>query len=141
MVPRDTSTGRVLEEMVLPALERSGYQPRKQADIGQRLGGGRHRIDVLAEDAEGYGVLVSLKWQQTSGTAEQKVPFEVMCLADAVAKSEGRFRKAYVVLGGDGWKLKDFYTGGGLDQYLTVGGSVEVLTLESFVARANRKGL
>ena len=127
--------------MVLPALERSGYQPRKQADIGQRLGGGRHRIDVLAEDAEGYGVLVSLKWQQTSGTAEQKVPFEVMCLADAVAKSEGRFRKAYVVLGGDGWKLKDFYTGGGLDQYLTVGGSVEVLTLESFVARANRKGL
>ena len=127
--------------MVLPALNRSGYQPRKQADVEQRLGGGRHRVDVLAEDAEGYGVLVSLKWQQTSGTAEQKVPFEVMCLADAVAKSEGRFRKAYVVLGGDGWKLKDFYTSGGLDQYLTVGGSVEVLTLESFVARANRKGL
>jgi hypothetical protein len=41
---------------------------------------------------------VSLKWQQVGGTAEQKVPFEVMCLADAV-----RAGHAYLVLGGDGW--------------------------------------
>jgi len=25
-------------------------------------------------------ILISLKWQQSSGTAEQKVPFEVICL-------------------------------------------------------------
>lgn len=141
MVPRDTSTGWVLEQMVLPALERSGYRPRKQVDIGQRLGGGRHKVDVLAAPPDGQEILVSLKWQQTSGTAEQKVPFEVLCLADAIAKSQGRIRKAYVVLGGDGWKLKEFYTSGGLDQYLTVGDHVEVLALDAFIGRANRRQL
>lgn len=141
MAPRDTSTGWVLEQMVLPALQRGGYNPRKQVDIGLRLGGGRHKVDVLAEPPGQQGVLVSLKWQQSSGTAEQKVPFEVLCLADAIAKSEGRFRKAYIVLGGDGWKLKEFYTSGGLDQYLTVGSNVEVMTLDGFIAKANRREL
>ena len=127
--------------MVLPALQRGGYNPKKQVRIGERLGGGRHYVDVLAEPLGEQAILVSLKWQQTSGTAEQKVPFEVMCLADAITKSEGRFRKAYVVLGGDGWKLKEFYTKGGLDQYLTIRADVEVLTLEGFIARANRRAL
>jgi hypothetical protein len=40
-------------------------------------------VDAVAEK-NNEKVLVSLKWQQTSGAAEQKVPFEVMCLADAV---------------------------------------------------------
>jgi len=47
------------------------------------LGGGRHIIDVLAEK-DGRRFLVSLKWQQSSGTAEQNVPFEVLCLAECL---------------------------------------------------------
>ena len=39
-----------------------------------------------------------MKWQETSGTAEQKVPFEVMCLADAVRETGAT--TAYLVLGG-----------------------------------------
>src|SRR5438309_4509901 len=38
-MPRDTRTGGVLENMVLPALERGGYQYKKQVVIGKRLGG------------------------------------------------------------------------------------------------------
>jgi len=45
---------------------------------------------------DGASVLVSLKWQQTSGTAEQKVPFEVMCLADAVRTKKAD--RAFLVL-------------------------------------------
>ena len=66
--------------MVLPALERGGYTYRLQENVGQRFGGGRHFVDVVAEK-DGRQLLVSLKWQQRSGTAEQKVPFEVICLA------------------------------------------------------------
>lgn len=95
-------------------------------------------VDVLATDNNGLGYLISLKWQQVSGTAEQKVPFEVICLADAVASSEGKYARGYVVLGGDGWKLRDFYTSGLLVRYLRNIESVSVLTLEAFVARANR---
>ena len=130
-----------MEQTVLPALQRGGYQARKQVHIGQRLGGGRHHIDVMATDPDGREILVSLKWQQVSGTAEQKVPFEVICLSDAIKSSDGRFGKAYVVLGGNGWKLRDFYTGGGLRDYLVYPKSVEIITLEAFIGQANRRSL
>jgi hypothetical protein len=42
-----------------------------------------------------------------------------------------------LVLGGDGWKLRTFYTSGGLDQYLKCSGRVNILTLEGFIAKAN----
>lgn len=135
MSPRDTRTGGVLEEMILPALKRGGYSYEAQVNIGTRFNGGRHMVDAVAE-REGKKHLVSLKWQQTSGTAEQKVPFEVMCLAEAM--KAGKYAKAYLVLGGAGWTLRDFYTGGGLKEHLTHADAVNVLTLEQFVARANK---
>lgn len=138
MSPRNTTTGGVLEAMVLPALKRGGYDCRIQQHIGPRFGGGKHLVDVVAQRGE-KRILVSLKWQQVSGTAEQKVPFEVICLADAVLA--GAFAKAYLVLGGDGWKLRTFYTGGGLRQHLVHADKVEILTLERFVARANQGSL
>jgi hypothetical protein len=74
MTPRDTSTGAVLEAMILPALERGGYAHRGQVVIGARIGGRPHKVDAIATKGE-RSVLVSLKWQQVGGTAEQKVPF------------------------------------------------------------------
>ena len=80
MSPRDTGTGRVLEEMILPSLRRGGYTyPQGPQKIGPRFGGGAHYVDVIAEK-DGQRCLVSLKWQQVAGTAEQKVPFEVIVL-------------------------------------------------------------
>ena len=121
--------------MILPALKRGGYTYLAQQQIGERFGGGRHFVDVVAEK-DGQKYLVSLKWQQVSGTAEQKVPFEVICLAEAI-RADG-FSKAYLVLGGEGWKLRNFYTAGGLKQHLAHADKVEILTLESFVAKANQ---
>jgi len=136
-VPRDTTTGRVLESMVLPALEHGGYEYHQQEVVGTRLGGGRHKVDVLAWSPT-KAFLVSLKWQQVSGTAEQKVPFEAICLADAVLASEGRLTKAYIVLGGPGWKLRKFFTEGGLRDHLVHADLVEILDLETFIGRANK---
>jgi hypothetical protein len=134
---RDTTTGHVLESMILPALEQGGYLYEKQAVIGQRLGGRKHQVDVLLTAQGGGQIPVSLKWQQVSGTAEQKVPFEIMCLADAVLKSEGKYRKAYLVLAGEGWTLKQFYLSTGLAAYLKNCETVEIVPLEGFVAKAN----
>lgn len=131
---RNTRTGGVLEAMVLPALDQGKYSWKVQVNIGQRLGCGQHNVDVVAEKG-GRKLLVSMKWQQVSGTAEQKVPFEVICLLDAL--SSGEYGKAYLVLGGEGWTLRNFYTSGGLQKYLKHGEQVEILTLESFVAKAN----
>ncbi len=134
MTPRNTNTGGVLEAMVLPALARGGYACRKQVSVGTRCGGGVHKVDAVASKGD-ETVLVSMKWQQTSGTAEQKVPFEVMCLADAV---RGRHAaRAYLVLGGDGWTLRDYYTSGALSEHLIYAALVRVVTLEAFVRLAN----
>jgi hypothetical protein len=135
---RDTRTGSVLEALILPVLDASDYPYRTQVDIATRPGGGRHRIDAVIQTTSG-DVLLSVKWQQVSGTAEQKVPFEVMCLADTIRS--GSFRKAYLVLGGNGWKLRDFFTGGGLDEHLVHSKLVSIVTLETFIALANRQAI
>lgn len=140
-MPRDTRTGGVLESMVLPALDRGGYEHRKQVVIGKRLGGRSQKADVLAWRIESEQIPISLKWQQSSGTAEQKVPFEVLCLAEAVHKSRGKFKNAYLVLGGDGWTLREFYVSGQIREYLNNSEVVEIVSLETFVARANRSAL
>lgn len=132
---RNTSTGEVFEKMIPPALERGGYHVYKKRQIGERPGGGKHEVDFIAEkDNKKY--IISCKWQQVPGTAEQKVPYEVICLADAIGK--GVYEKAYLVLGGPGWKLRDFYVGGGLDKYLRNIEKVKIITLEEFVAKANK---
>ena len=124
--------------MVLPALKRGGYEFRTQVDIGNRPGGGRHFVDVLAE-LNGRRHLISLKWQQVSGTAEQKVPFEVISLAEAVLS--GEYSYAHLVLGGEGWKLRNFYISGGLSRHLVFAEKVTISTLENFIARANSGSL
>ena len=134
MTPGNTQTGGVLEQMILPALKKGGYAFKSQQNIGKRLGMGRHMVDAIAEK-DGKVILISLKWQQVSGTAEQKVPFEIICLLEALEL--GTYAKAYLVLGGDGWTLRNYYCGDGLKKYLAYADKVEVLTLESFVGRAN----
>lgn len=132
---RKTSTGAVLEAMILPALRAGGYEWKTQVESGTRPGGRRQMVDAVA--AKGHEViLVSLKWQQTSGTAEQKVPFEVMCLADAI--KSGAAQRAYLVLGGDGWTLRDYFVSGSLKDHLIHSALVRVVTLEAFVRLANR---
>jgi hypothetical protein len=138
VIRRDTTTGAVMEAMVLPAIERGGYEYFRQVDIGERLGGGKHIVDLVAYNREGAGYLISLKWQQTSGTAEQKVPYEAMCLIDAALSEPERYTRAYLVLGGPAWTLRDFYTGGGLLRFMRHEELLQIVTLETFIARANR---
>jgi len=134
VTPRNTNTGGVLEAMILPALKRGHYSYATQVKAGTRCGGGTHKADALAQK-DGAKVLVSMKWQQTGGTAEQKVPFEIMCLADAVRS--GHANRAYLVLGGDGWTLRDYYTSGALADHLIHAELVRIVTLEAFVRMAN----
>src|SRR2546429_7512887 len=114
-MPRDSRTGAVLEQMVLPSLTRGGYEYKVRVKIGQRMGCGSHYVDVIAEK-NGRKYLGSLKWQQVAGTAEQKISFEVMCLAEAL--ESGEYAKAYVVLGCESWSVRKFYKSGGVAKYL-----------------------
>jgi hypothetical protein len=135
MSPGSTRTGAVLEAMILPALKQGGYTYETQVKLGKRLGLGTHFVDLVAHKDD-RDILISLKWQQVSGTVEQKVPFEIICLLDAL--ETGQQEKAYLVLGGEGWRLRTFFTSGGLKRFLVNSDKVDVVTLEGFVARANQ---
>ena len=124
--------------MVIPALTLGGYQTEREVEVGRRPSGKRHRVDVLATGKDGNRFLVSLKWQQVSGTAEEKIPYEVVCLAHTMRVNDGVFSAAYLVLGGNGWSLRDFYLGGGLNKHLVHAGLVKIMSLEAFVALANQ---
>ena len=134
-MPRNTRTGAVLEQMVLPALEMGGYIIERQVRLTDRLGGGKHYGDIVASK-NGERIVISLKWQQSSGTAEQKVPYEFMCLADVLA-NDSTIHKAYIVIGGDGWTKHSFFLNG-LDNWVNTKEFVDVLRLDSFVAKANQ---
>ncbi len=137
---RKTTTGQVLEQMVIPALEHGGYHVEKQVEVGDRPGGKKHKVDVFAKHSStGRRIIVSLKWQQVSGTAEQKVPYEVISLLKAL--KEGQADVAYLVLGGsEGWTLKDFYLSGELAEYIRGlnEAPLHIVTLEEFIAMANK---
>lgn len=137
-MPRNTRTGNVMEDMLINSLKQGNYEFKKGAKVGTRLGGGKHMVDlVVYENDEVY--LVSSKWQQTSGTAEQKIPFEVMCLGDAIRNNE-TVTKAYLVLGGKGWSRKEYFLSKEFKTDLAeFCKSVKIIDLEDFVAIANQK--
>ena len=135
--PRNTRTGDVLEQMVLPALSMGGYEVKRGVKIGTRFGVSDHKIDALAKDTDSRLHLVSLKWQQTRGTAEQRIPFEIISLVDILTRDK-RFSAAHLVLGGDGWKYKDFYISGGLNPFIKNAQLVKIYSLDQFVTLANQ---
>lgn len=141
MSTRNTTTGSVLEQMIIPALERTGYAVEGPLKIGYRPSGKKHIVDRVATAPTKEKYLISTKWQQVSGTAEEKIPYEVICLADAVQNSNGMYKKAYLVLGGNGWTLREWYVKGGLRRYLLYSDTVEIVTLESFICIANKRAL
>ncbi len=50
---------------------------------------------------------------------------------------EPRSLGAYIVLGGEGWTLRDFYVSGGLAPFIPQSHLINIITFEQFVARAN----
>lgn len=143
MVPKAKHTGTVLEQTVIPILKNNDYEIESQIFIGEKIGGGKHKVDIVAKTPTGEEILISLKWQQTSGTTQEKIPYEVIKLIHAINNNKGRFNQAYIVLGGEGMdqKLKEFYLSGGLSPYIVGSHLVKLISFEKFIALANKKSL
>lgn len=103
---RDTTTGKSYEDVVEELLnEHTNHKVESQVNVGAKRNGGRHYVDILLNNEE----LVSLKFQQVQGTAEEKIPFEVMKLQHAVI--DHGYKSAVIVLAGPdkAWKWKEYY--------------------------------
>lgn len=89
----------------------------------------------------GERFLVWVRWRDRVGEGDETVPFDVICLTKAVLERPEGFARAYLVLGGRGWKLRDFYVSGGLKPHLVHADLVEIVTLEHFLEIANKGAL
>ena len=78
------------------------------------------------------GQLISLKYQEVSGTAEEKVPFEVMKLQDAI--DDYGYESAIIVLCGDnGWSWKEEYLSERFKKRMKlIGPNVNIMSQEEF---------
>jgi hypothetical protein len=138
-----TKTGSTLEVSVEAVLLNNSYAVRKQQIVGSKPGGGRHKVDIVGMRPNGSQFLVSLKWQQTAGSAEEKIPFEVIKLLHTLRENPSTFDKAYIVVGGDGFSagLVDFYLSDDFRSYIRDSEKIEILTLNDLMTRANRGAL
>lgn len=138
-----TKTGSTLEVTVEAVLINNSYAVQKQQVVGTKPGGGRHRADIVGMRPNGSKFLVSLKWQQTTGSAEEKIPFEVIKLLHTLRENPAVYDKAYIVVGGDGFTagLVEFYLSEEFRSYIRESEKIEVLTLNDIITRANRGAL
>lgn len=137
-----TRTGSTLEVTVEAVLLNNSYAVQKQQIVGTKPGGGRHKVDLVGMRPNGSRFLVSLKWQQTTGSAEEKIPFEVIKLLHAL-REDAAYDKAYIVVGGDGFNsgLVRFYLSEEFRSYIRESEKIEILTLNDVITRANRGAL
>ena len=105
---RDTTTGSAFESVIEAAIKRScekfNMKAVPQVSVGEKPGGGKHRIDWELIDNSNPEIrgLVSCKTQTTSGTAEEKIAYEVIKLLHTM-KIDSRYQHSWIVLGGTGW--------------------------------------
>jgi len=135
---KGTRTGTNMERMIATALGFNNYSFVKQVYIGQQLFGNRYKADFIVNDK-----IISLKWQQVSGTAEQKLIYEIATLIKIIDGSGGRFTKAYLIYGGNGFSPGALnYMQHNMHVGLLIHGDlVFIESLNDFIARINQHSL
>ena len=105
---RDTTTGSnyeaIIEMCIKRSCEKNNMTANDQVTIGNKPGGGKHRVDWELIDRRDSNVrgLISCKYQGVSGTAEEKIAYEVIKLLHAM-KTDPRYAKGWIIMGGEGW--------------------------------------
>ena len=97
--PLEKMTGRKFEKLVAQILRKNGCLVTEQANIGFKFKNKKHQVDSLVNGR----ILVSDKWQNTGGTAEEKVGYDMWTLYQKILS--GTYEKAFVILGGPGWTI------------------------------------
>ncbi len=132
-----TRTGTGQELMIESLLEFNHYDYQKQVFIGKQLFNNRYKADFVVD----HSIIISLKWQQVAGTAEQKVIYEIASLIKIIENDN--FKKAYVVIGGNGFSqnAKEYLFSQEHRNILKHGDLVENIGVEDFIARLNNHNL
>lgn len=140
MASRDTTTGSnyeaIIEMCIKRSCEKNNLEAISQANIGIKPGGGKHRVDweiVDKQDPNSRG-LISCKYQGTSGTAEEKMAYEVIKLLYTM-KLDSRYKKSWIIMGGEGWStgMREFINNHMSDWIPAMQNKVLILTTDQLI--------
>lgn len=123
---RTDKTGKCFEYFCEHLLYLSGVNVDEQVNIGLRPTGGAHNTDLIVDEE----VIISLKYQNVGGTAEEKIVYEQMCLQHA-CETYG-YKKAVVVLAGPGWAHDDSYRENVFGQWMNTP-NVSIINFDEFL--------
>ena len=140
MASRDTTTGSnyeaIIEMCIKRSCEKNNLEAVSQANIGIKPGGGKHRVDweiIDKKDPNSRG-LISCKYQGTSGTAEEKMAYEVIKLLYTM-KLDSRYKKSWIIMGGEGWStgMREFINNHLSDWIPAMQNKVSILTTDQLI--------
>lgn len=140
MGSRDTTTGSnyeaIIEMCIRRSCEKNGLEAISQTSIGTKPGGGKHRVDweiIDKQDPNSRG-LISCKYQGTSGTAEEKMAYEVIKLLYTM-KVDPRYKKSWIIMGGEGWStgMREFIKNHLSEWIPGMRDKVEILTTDQLI--------
>ncbi len=134
---RDTGTGRNYEMLIAAALAIGKLEWQQQADVGLAPTGKRHRVDYVAwkPGEPDRKVLVSCKVQNTSGTAEEKLPFEIIKLLYTM-QQHPEYVKAYLIMGGTGFDARMVqFVRNGLKDFIRSAEAVTILNTDELITK------
>jgi len=129
--PRYTDkTGKDFEYFCEHLLSLAGHNVEEQINIGLRPTGGAHNVDLIINVTDEIRDIISLKFQEVAGTAEEKIPYEQICLQHACETYN--YRSGIIVLAGSGWKHDDCYRENVLNKWMNVP-NVKVINFDEFL--------
>lgn len=124
-------TGNVAERIIACILSERGYKIKRQHPIGMSIYNHNLKCDFFISNVTGFpnGLIIESKWQDVSGSADEKFPYLVMNIKEKYPCP------AIVVIGGDGCKT------GAVEWLINQidGKLIGIHTIEEFVSFVNRK--
>jgi len=141
MAHRDTTTGSNYEAIIEMCIKRSCEKNQltaiSQATVGDKPGGGKHRVDweIFRTSEPNVRGLISCKFQGTSGTAEEKIAYEVIKLLYSM-KIDSRYKKSWIIMGGEGWSsgMRGFVNDHLSEWIPAMTNKVEILTTDQLIS-------
>jgi len=130
---RPERTGRTAEILIEAMLQKLGARMQRQFPLCHSIYGTVLKVDFLIENAVAFpdGLVIESKWQQTSGTADEKFPYLVLNIRE-------RFPCPAIIVTGGGQTRPDDDGGARPGAYAWlrkhVGGNlINVLTVEQLM--------
>jgi hypothetical protein len=141
MAQRDTTTGSnyeaIIEMCIKRSCEKNELTAIPQATVGDKPGGGKHRVDweIYRTSNPDFRGLISCKFQGTSGTAEEKIAYEVIKLLYSM-KMDPRYKKGWIIMGGEGWSsgMRGFVNNHLSEWIPAMENKVEILTTDQLIS-------